>query len=820
MPDYYAHDGAQQINVAGDNTGIVNVVPVYQVSPPRPVVTHTLRRDVRTFLGRNQELERIVAAAQPGQAVSLHTIDGMPGVGKTALAVRAAHALKDRFPDGQYFVQLHAHTPGQAPADPLQVLAGLLTGLGVDPRHLPDSLAERQDMWRDRIADKRVLLVLDDARDHVQIEPLLPGGGGCVTLVTSHRRLVALDDAQPLTLEVLAPSPAAELFATLAYRTPASDTDRAAVAQIVRLCGFLPLAIVLLAGRLAHHPTWSLTGSVAEFAAAADWLAELDAGDRAVQAAFTLSYQDLTARQQLVFRRLGLHPGLDTDTYATAALVGWPIDAVRRELEVLYTAHLVDETDSGRFRLHDLLRTYARALTAKDPDHENEQAHDRLLDYYQNIATAADRWLATRTNPTYSDAAAPMPGMSVQNLDDYMRALEWMRRERENLLACLEYTAAHRLPRMVTLTGLLTGLLERDGPWPQARKLYCRAAEAAELLGDRLGYANTLSNLGLVCRHTAEFSEAADLHERALTIYREIGNRLGEANALNNLGVVRQHTGDGSEAADLHQRGLAIHREIGNRRGEASALNNLGLARQEFGEFGEAADLHRQGLVIHREIGNRRGEASALYNLGLARRHIGDFSEAAGLIQQALAIDREIGNRRGEAHDLDNLGVVLRHVGEFGKAADLHRQGLAIHREIGSRRGEASSLGNLGVVLRHLGEFGEAGDLIQQALVMYRQIGNRRGEVEQLNEIGKLSLAIGAPHDALRTFTSALELANDIDSQHEQAHALEGAAHCHIALGDSDAALAHLRAALGIYRRIGVVETDSAAAYLAMLESS
>ncbi len=771
-----ARDQAQQVNIGGSNLGPVAVTTVHQ-TPPRPVVTAGLRRDVGTFVGRDQELERILAQAGPQRAVSILTIDGMAGIGKTALATRAAHALTPEFPDGQYFVELHAHTPGQAPADPAEVLAGLLTGLGVDPRFLPETLAGRQDMWRDRLAGKRVLLVLDDARDRSQIEPLLPAGEGCVTLVTSRRRLIALDEAMPLALEVLDPGPAASLFATLARRTVQTPGERAGTVEMVRLCGCLPLAIVLLAGRLAHHPTWTLAGLAERFAAAADRLAELDTGDRAVRAAFTLSYQDLTPRQQLVFRRTGLHPGPDIDDYTTAALADIPVETARHELEALYTDHLLEEISPDRYRLHDLLRAYARALTTSDPDRDNDQALGRLLDYYQHTAGAANRWLARCSRPT-SGPLDSLPVSSRREIDGEIPALAWMRAERANLLACLEYTTTRQPARMVVLTGLLAGFLERDGPWSQARQLHRRSAEAAARLGDRLAHAAALDDLGTAYRRTGAHDEAVDLQQRALTIFREIGSRLGQANVLNNLSSVGRLTGAYREATELHQQALTIFREIGNRLGQANALNDLGMVRSYTGNYGEAADLYQQALTIFREIGSLFGQSSTLHNLGTVRAETGSYEEAADLLQQALTIDLEIGDRFGLAQALKHLGIVRVNTGAYDEAGDLLRQALTIHREIGSRNGQAQTL----------------------------------------NHIGKIRLATGAPDQALRIFTDALGLACDIGSQHEQAHALEGIARSRADIGDTDTALTCLREAVDIYRRIGASETDNAATYLTTLE--
>ena len=240
----------------------------------------TLPRDVTAFTGRDTELRRLIAAAAGAAGVvAIYTVDGMPGVGKTALVTRAAHLLADAFPDGQLFVNLHGHTPGQQSADPNEVLADLLACTGMAPHEIPAGVEARAERWRGRLVDKKVLLVLDDAVGHAQVEPLLPGTARCLVLVTSRRRLIALDGAQPLALDILPPDQAIELFTRLARRTQdGSDADT--IAELARLCGYLPLAIALLAGRLAHHPSWNITDFTADFADAQDRLTELAAGDR------------------------------------------------------------------------------------------------------------------------------------------------------------------------------------------------------------------------------------------------------------------------------------------------------------------------------------------------------------------------------------------------------------------------------------------------------------------------------------------------------------------------------------------------------------
>ncbi|MCX4094430.1 ATP-binding protein [Nocardia sp. alder85J] len=857
MSEFEARDRARQVNIAGDNTGEIIVTDGSGTTRPRPVVTATLRHDVGALVGREEELNQILTTRR-GSGPSIHTIDGMAGVGKTALAIRAAHELRAGFPDGQYFVELHGHTPGKAPTEPAEVLTGLLIGLGVDPRFVPETLTGQRDMWRDRTADKQVLLVLDDARDHIQIEPLLPSGSGCATLVTSRRRLIALDGAQPLALRVLEEDAATELFTSLAQRMTVTVAERAAAAKIVRLCGYLPLATVLLAGRLAHHPAWSLDQLSGEFSAAADRLAELDTGDRTVRAAFTMSYQNLPPRLQRVFRRLGLHPGPEVDAYATAALTDLPVQVARRELERLYTDHLLDETGPGRYRLHDLLRDYARTLaTVGDIVADNDRSMDRLLDYFHDTAAAAD-WHLTRRFRSSSGINVRSAASGRPIFTDQQEALAWLRTERRNLLACVEYVTDARPTRMVELTGLVAGLLERDGMWSQAADLYQRAAEASARLGDHIGRAAALTNLhalheqsrqhhtfdapiqqartalrgeighrldeasalntlGFVRSQTGRFAEAEDLQQQALAIFREIGDSFGEAYALLGLAHIRLWTAAYGKAVLLQRRALAIFQKIGDRFGEANILTILAFVRTYTGEFDDAVTLHRQTLEIYRELGDRISEANPLVGIGMIRVWTGAYGEADDILHQAVTTSHEIGNRFGEANALQWLGSLRQHTGDHGEAEDLLRRSLSIQREINHRIGEAFALTALGALQVQAGRHHDAGEHLRRALEISREIGDRRGEADTLTEIGNLLLQIGAPGRAAWIFTAALDIARDIGILHQQARALDGLAHCHANLGDSRSSVVNLREAIEIYRRLGTPEAVAATTYLTSL---
>ena len=780
---------------------------------PTPVATmRTLPRDVAAFTGRDSELWQLMAAAAGAAGgVAVHTVDGMPGVGKTALVTRAAHRLADDFPDGQLFVDLHAHTPGQQPANPDEVLAGLLACTGMAPGEIPAGLEARAERWRGRLAGKKVLLVLDDATGHAQVGPLLPGTAGCLVLVTSRRRLIALDGAQPLALDTLPPDQAVELFLRLAGRTP-DGSGAGAVAKLAELCGYLPLAIALLAGRLAHHPGWTITAFTADFAAAQDRLGELAAGDHpgdpAVAAAFDMSYRDLPADRQRLFRRLGLHPGTGIDPYAAAALAGVPLVQARQGLEALYADHLIDEPAPARYRLHDLTREYAHALTTRhDPAGDRDQAIEQLLDYYQHTAQIADRHLTRPTRPGLPPAIAA-PAVAP-DLPDRASALAWMRAERANLPACLGYATSRAQPaRIIALTAAVAAFFLQEGPLQQAAILHDTAATTAQVLGDRLGEASARQDLGRIRYLTGDYRAATDLLERALALYRELGSCLGEASALHDLGYVRYLTDDYPAATGLYERALDLYEDLGDRLGEADARHYLGCVRSETGDYRAATDLKVRALALYRDLGDRAGEASALQDLGRVRSLTGDYRAATDLQERALALYRDLGDRAGEASALRNLGRVRSLTGDYRAATDLLEQALALYRDLGSRRGEADALRNLGRVRSLTGDYRAATDLLEQALALYRDLGNRRGEADALRDLGRVRSLTGDYRAATDLLEQALALYRDLGNRRGEADALRDLGRVRSLTGDYRAATDLLEQALALFRELGDVQGE------------
>jgi tetratricopeptide (TPR) repeat protein len=570
--------------------------------------------------------------------------------------------------------------------------------------------------------------------------------------------LTALEDATAVSLDTLPPGEAAALLVQLAGGVGLSPDDPG-VEEITGLCGHLPLAIGMVARQLHHHPAWTVAGRAAELAEAVDRLELMATENLSVAAAFNLSYADLTGDQQRLFRRLGLSPGTDIDAYAAAALDGTGLSAARRGLEALYDQYLLTEPVPGRYRLHDLIREHARALAGTlDPDQDRERSTARLLDYYQHTAARADALIARQTRPGPASPVGTIPA-AVPGLSDGTRALAWARAERANLVACLGHAiGSGEHDRVVALTAYLADLLRRDGPWTEAITRHLAAVQAARYLGDRLGQASALNDLGILRRMTGDYPAADQALEQALGVYRDLGDRLGQANALNNLGVVRRMTGDYPAAAQALEQALGIYHDLGDRLGQANALLQLGIVRSTAGDYPAAVQAHEQALGVYRDLGDRLGQAHALQYLGEVRRLTGDDQAAALALEQALGLYRDLGDRLGRANALLRLGVVRQAAGDDPAAALALEEALDIYRDLGDRLGQANALSERGTLHRVSGDLAQAERCHQQALNLARAIASPWHEAEALAGLGRGALAVGHTTQAEVLLRQALEI--------------------------------------------------------------
>ncbi|MDQ7809628.1 tetratricopeptide repeat protein [Amycolatopsis sp. A133] len=821
---------------------------------------HTLPRDITAFIGRSTELDAlvnsVVQASVARSVIAIHAIDGMAGIGKTALAIHAGHLLATRFPDGQHFLRLHGNTPGKTPVEPADALTSLLTVQGLSPQEIPADLDAKAAMWRDRVAGKRVLLILDDASGHHQVEPLLPGTKECLVMITSRRRLTALDDAVTVPLDVLRPEAAVELFAHLSGRANAA-AEHGDTLEIVRLCGYLPLAIGLLAAKLRHHSSWTVADLAADLRSVQERLPQMHAEDVAVAGAFETSYQELDAGQKQLFQRLSLHPGVEFDAYGAAALGDLSLSGARRGLDALYVDHLLDEPVRGRFQMHDLVREYAGSLARGTDPSDLDDAVKRLLDYYQYVAAVAGAHVARAAERP--DAAIAPPRTAVPEIAHQETAIDWFGAERTSLLACIDFAAQEQEHvRVVRLASAIAPLLRHVGPWDGAVRAHELAVTAAVSSGDRPGQAGALLNLGVISFLRGDYSRAREALSGSLSLYQTLGDRAGQARSLTDLGTFQRLTGDYRDAIEAQTRALEIYREFDDRPGQVYALTELGAVRPMIGDYPGAGDALASALEIARTLDDRLAEAYALNELGTMRHFVGDYSGAAESLAAARDISRDLGDRFAEAYALNELGLVKQLTGDYDAARAASTEALRIYRDIGSRLGEADALRYLGTlgsvnedeadrgpsrealaqaleICRELGDrFGQAnvlanfGNLLRleadypgaeealtQALEIYGELEHRRGESEAANHYGALLLDRNEIDDAAARYRIALDRARDVHSPLEEARALEGLSQCSRLRGETESARDFLNRAGAIYHRIGFVRQRAFAALLA-----
>jgi class 3 adenylate cyclase/tetratricopeptide (TPR) repeat protein len=734
--------------------------PLRALGTVAAAATRTLPRDVGSFTGREPELARLLAGAAEDRQVRIRAIDGMAGVGKTTLAVHAAHQLAPGFPDGQLFVPLQAHAPGQRPVDPADALASLLMTAGVAAQQIPPGLEARAGRWRDYAAGRKILLVLDDAVGHEQVRPLLPGTPDSLVLITSRRRLSALEDAAVVSMDVMPSEEATALLTRLAGRGDL-DSEARSAGEITRLCGYLPLAIGMLASQLRHHPARTAAELAADLAAASDRLAVMRAENLSVAAAFDLSYADLNPAQQRLFRRLGLAPGHDIDRYAAAALDDTSPESARRLLDELYDHHLITEPAPGRYLLHDLLREHARSLAAADEE-DAPAAAGRLVNYYAHTAAAAGRHIATWTTA----GGRPPPGLPPDDgpaVATSEQATAWLEAERPNLHAAIDYAADAMPVHAITIATAIGGFLRARGHWDQAAAQYRTALSAAREAGDRPGQAGALDELGLLQQLTGDYPAASATLAGAIELFRDLGDLPGQAYARNHLGLVQQDRGDYPAAAASHRQALALARDAGDPLAEAVSLVDLGLVQQQTGDYHAAIASHQQALPLFRSVGSPFDEADALCELGAARLLAGDWEAAAADERQALDLFRRLGDRLGQAWALNELGMAQQLAGDDAAAA-------------------AS---------------------VSEAIDVFRDLGSQQCLAQALNDLGELTRRTSAIKQARKHHHEALGIARGFGVPLEEARALEGIGRTFLGQDAAEAA-ARLRQALAIYERIGV----------------
>ncbi len=654
-------------------------------SPPRrstvdgPGPPRQLPKPVWHLAGRRAELATLTrlagTVAEGATTAVVLTIGGTAGIGKTALAVFWAHQVADQFPDGQLYVNLRGFTPAGGPLPPQRVVRGFLEALGVAPERIPLELDGQTALYRSLLSGRRMLVLLDNAYDADQVRPLLPASAGSLVVVTSRSRLtglIACEDARPLTVDVLADGEARDL---LAARLGAERllAEPQAVERIVRSCAGLPLALSIVAARVAEPVEGGLATLARELGDARTGLDGLDAEDPAadIRAVFSWSYRALGLPAARLFRLLGLYPGPDVAAPGAASLLGEPVEVAQRLLTELCHAHLVAEQSPGRYGLHDLLRVYARELVeAVETEAGRTAARQRLLDYHVHSAYGAAMAIHPHRYPIA--VPAPDPAVAPEVFGHHDAAEAWLRSEHAGLLAALDTAVEAGLDRHAwQLAWALSGFHQRGGHWSEWVATQQTAVQAAQRARDRLGQAHSHRSLGRAYARLGRYAEAEAHLRQALHLYEGDG---AAADTQLNLAWLFARQGDHAGAIGFAESALDRHRDREDVAGQARALNNLSCYRAELGDLDRARANCESAIGLHQRIGDVHGQAHAWDTLGLLHQRHGDLPDATECYRRAIDLFRSVGDRYGQAVVLDHLGDAHRAAGDVLGARTAWRQ--------------------------------------------------------------------------------------------------------------------------------------------------
>ena len=779
--------------------------PSGQAAPP----PDTLPPEAPEFVGRRDELGQLTG--DPGPSPAIAVIEGMPGVGKTALAVRAARMIGEDYPDGKLYLNLHSGDPGTLSLDPAEALHRLLRMMSVPATQVPDAIADRVALWRAQLSRRRCIVILDDAARPDQVRRLLAAPGRCLILITTRRRLAGLGNVRTLTVNVLAADDAVTLFRQIAGEERARDSGQ--VAEVVRLCGWLPLAIQLTAGRVAQDPRLSLADLIEELSRSPARPGRVGAACPEVMSAFDLSYDALEPDHQRFFRRLGASPCDSVSVQAAAALDGCTLAEAEKALATLLDYHLLTRDADGRFRFHDLIREYAAVRAARDaPEAEQRQAVGRLLDYYLYAADQADRVLHPFRHR--SPVAVSQPPVVIPFVATEEDADRWLESERRNILQAAQYAGRHEWKqwkqKCADLVHVLGDFLEIRTYWDEAVAAHTLALQAGRDLDDPARIAQASLALAAVRQQTGHHEAARELAEEAAAIYRSLADPRGQADALDQLGLAHQRTARSREALAYFHEARLLYLEAEDQHGLAGALSHSGIACWHLGRYPEATTHLTNALSLYREAGDRRGEAKTLNNLGRIHLYRGYHRDALDDYERSLEIFREIGGAQNQAILYHNIGSVHHYKGSFDEGLAACRRALAIYRSIGDLPDEADVLNDIGAIYQSAACHDEALVHHQKARLIAEEIGDLSQQLIALRMMADIHRCCGQYGEAFDEYHAALRLAREIGDLYEEGKILEGIAESTLSTQQPAAARIVFRQALDIFERLGVPEAESA----------
>jgi tetratricopeptide (TPR) repeat protein len=783
------------------------------ISQPQPkfLSLHQLPAGIADFTGRKAEINTIRQQLLGGKSLVISAVAGMPGVGKSALAIHVAQQLAESdFPDVQLYVDLRG-ADGDA-LEPGVVLARWLRAFGLDESMIPTNLQERASVYRSRLAGKRAIILLDNAKDEAQVRPLLPGSQTCVAIVTSRRLLGALEGATVLKLEVMLEGEAKDLLAKF-VGMDRLEAEPQATAEILRLCGGLPLAIRIVGGMLRSKGHWSLTEYGRKLADETQRLEHLQLRDLSVRASFELSYRELSAEDGLLFSRLGILVGKDFGE-ELAGVVHESDSSVVEGLERLIDAQLLEVDADRRYHFHDLIRLFSREnLSSIFSSKEINNIKQVIISWSHEKSKLMDNCLRPAERRQMIQELSDDNSCDIDEQELVLFSLTWFEQEREQILASISWAEdLGDWGKVVFITERLSGFLQLRFYLVDWEKISLFAMSAAKKTESKHLQATTLNNTGIVYRFQRRWIQAIQCYEESLMLHQNIGNLHGQGEVLNNLGIVYESqrefdiarecylkslelarqlndktlesvsfNGIGSicglqnewdEAIVFYEASLNIKLESGDFFGQIISFNNLGFACKNKGRWSDAIIHLQRSLAICQKLGEKKGESTALNNLGMVYQLYGQQEKAISCYQQSFKICEQFSDNQGKGFALNNMGNIYRLQNEFDAAMNCYQQDLLICQELEDRYGEGMSYNNIGCIYDSQGKLTEAINYYSQSLVIFKELGNRQGEGMTLNNLGLLCHREAQWNEAIEYYEQSLLIKEELQDKHGEAQTL------------------------------------------------
>ncbi|MEV0537606.1 BTAD domain-containing putative transcriptional regulator [Kitasatospora sp. NPDC050463] len=740
--------------------------------PAAPSGPHGRQR----MIGREDDLRRLLsgpgAELANGGIMTVSAILGMAGVGKTTLALHAAHLMRERFPDGYVHLNLRAHAGTQHPLPADAVATTLLRRLGVPAATIPLDSEELAALCGEALSTRRAVVVLDDASSAAQVRPLLPPAPSSLVIVTSRHRLGQLPGARPIFLDILPLDDAVALFTEVVG--PERADNRSRIVEIVDRCGLLPLAVELAASRFKARPSWTLDHLAQRLSRKTGRLCELRSGSDSIARAFEVSYQSLPAEQQSAFRLLGLYPGPDIGLHTAAALIGRTVDETDHILEGLLDCHLLRENNPERYELHDLLREFAVVLARQEGAGEEEAATRRLLGFALQAADRADHLLYPRRSrlplPLLEHMPYPDPLLDDLPLNSAEDARNWMETEHGGLAAMVTHARHAGLPEVgAWLAHVLAGHLDAGAYWSEAHDMHRAAVAYWRSVSNDRCEARALINLGATLANASRYPAAVEALERGLTLARSGADTDATAEALSILGGLLWHQSSLREALALQNEALQIRRDSGDLWNTARCLANIGTIQNSLGNQEKAFAAYRSALPLARRFQDRTLELRILNNLGDLHLGLQENESARISFEQVLDIGEGFMSQFDRAVVRVNLAASLPVPEELDRALTLYRSALTTFRSAGSIRHEAVTLNGLGTALHSAGRHADGRDQHAIALELARSVGTTREAAAALRGLGTCESALGSAENAVAHLTAAIALAEQAQASDEAA---------------------------------------------------